>query len=36
MRTIRTAILDHVGGTDFRSVTGTGRSIDFGDFERAS
>ena len=34
MRTIRTAIIDHVGGADFQSVTGTGRSIDFGDAER--
>jgi putative redox protein len=34
MRTVRTAIIDHVGGTDFQSVTGTGRSIDFGDVER--
>ena len=34
MSTIRTAVLEHVGGTDFRSTTGTGRSIDFGEAER--
>jgi putative redox protein len=34
MRTIRTAILDHVGELDFRATTGTGRRIDFGDVER--
>jgi len=32
--TIRTAVLDHVGGTDFESATGTGRSIGFGEAER--
>ena len=35
MSTIRTATLEHVGDLDFRSVTGTGRTIDFGDAERA-
>lgn len=34
MSTIRTAVLEHLGGLDFRSVTGTGRTIDFGDVER--
>ncbi len=34
MSTIRTAVLEHVGDLDFRSVTGTGRTIDFGDVER--
>jgi putative redox protein len=34
MRTIRTAILDHVRELDFRATTGTGRRIDFGDVER--
>jgi len=34
MSTIRTAIIEHVGGSDFRSSTGTGRSIDFGDAAR--
>jgi putative redox protein len=32
--TIRTAVIEHVGGSDFRSLTGTGRRIDFGDAER--
>jgi putative redox protein len=32
--TIRTAVIEHVGGSDFRSSTGTGRLIDFGDAER--
>jgi putative redox protein len=32
--TIRTAVLEHVGGLDFQSVTGTGRTIDFGEVER--
>jgi putative redox protein len=31
MSTIRTALLEHIGGTDFRSSTGTGRRIEFGD-----
>jgi putative redox protein len=34
MRTIRTATLDHVGALDFRAVSGTGRTIDFGDVEQ--
>ena len=34
MSTVRTAVLEHVGGLDFKSVTGTGRTIDFGDVER--
>lgn len=34
MRTIRTAVLDHLGELDFRATTGTGRRIDFGDRER--
>jgi putative redox protein len=34
MSTIRTAVLEHVGASDFRSFTGTGRLIDFGDAER--
>lgn len=34
MSTIRTAVIEHVGGTDFQSATGTGRSIGFGDAER--
>lgn len=34
MSTIRTAVIDHIGGSDFRSSTGTGRLIDFGDAER--
>jgi putative redox protein len=32
--TIRTAVIEHVGGTDFQSATGTGRSIGFGDTAR--
>jgi putative redox protein len=34
MSTIRTAVIEHVGGADFQSSTGTGRLIDFGDVER--
>jgi len=34
MTTIRTAVIEHVGGLDFRSSTGTGRLIDFGDAKR--
>ncbi len=34
MTTIRTAVLEHVGELDFRSITGTGRTIDFGEGER--
>jgi putative redox protein len=30
MSTIRTAVLEHDGASDFRSSTGTGRLIDFG------
>jgi len=32
--TVRTAVIEHVGGTDFQSATGTGRSIGFGDAAR--
>jgi putative redox protein len=32
--TIRTAVIDHVGGSDFQSATGTGRAIGFGDAAR--
>ena len=31
MTTIRTALLEHVGASNFRASTGTGRRIDFGD-----
>ncbi len=31
MSTIRTAMLEHLDGTNFRSSTGTGRRIEFGD-----
>jgi putative redox protein len=34
MTTIRTATLEHVGELDFRSVTGTGRKIDFGEVDQ--
>lgn len=34
MSTIRTAVIEHVGGGDFRTSTGTGRWIDFGDAEK--
>jgi putative redox protein len=34
MSTIRTATLEHVGDLDFRSITGTGRTIDFGEADR--
>jgi putative redox protein len=34
MTTIRTAVLEHIGKLDFRTVTGTGRLIDFGEMER--
>jgi putative redox protein len=34
MSTIRTAPLEHVGDLDFRSITGTGRTIDFGEADR--
>jgi putative redox protein len=33
MRTIRTAVLEHVGGSDFVATTGTGRRIAFGEAE---
>lgn len=31
MSTIRTAVIEHVGGSDFTASTGTGRRIGFGD-----
>jgi len=34
--TIRTAVLEHVGDSDFRAATGTGRTIDFGSVERGA
>lgn len=34
MSTIRTAVIDRVGGTDFEATTGTGRSIGFGGADR--
>jgi putative redox protein len=34
MRTIRTAVLEHVAGSDFVATTGTGRRIAFGEAER--
>jgi len=34
MSTIRTAVIEHVGGLNFRSTTGTGRLIDFGEAQR--
>ncbi len=34
MSTIRTALIEHIGGSDFRASTGTGRRIDFGDAAR--
>jgi putative redox protein len=34
MSTIRTAVIDHVGRTDFQSATGTGRTIGFGEAAR--
>jgi len=33
MTTIRTAVLEHVGESNFRASTGTGRRIEFGDVE---
>lgn len=36
MTTIRTAVLEHVGDSNFRAATGTGRQIDFGDAERGA
>ena len=35
MSTIRTAVLEHVGASDFVAATGTGRRIAFGDVEKA-
>jgi len=32
--TVRTAVIEHVGGTDFQSATGTGRTIGFGEAAR--
>jgi putative redox protein len=34
MRTIRTAVLEHVDGSEFVATTGTGRRIAFGEAER--
>jgi putative redox protein len=34
--TIRTAVLTHVGDSNFHAATGTGRSIDFGSVERGA
>ena len=34
MSTIRTAVIEHVGGSDFKAATGTGRRIEFGDVAR--
>ena len=34
MSTIRTAVIDHVGASDFTASTGTGRRIEFGDVAR--
>ncbi|MGZ8437379.1 MAG: OsmC family protein [Candidatus Limnocylindrales bacterium] len=36
MSTIRTAVLEHVGDSNFRASTGTGRLIEFGDAERGA
>ena len=36
MTTIRTAVLEHLGDSNFRAVTGTDRRIDFGDAERGA
>lgn len=36
MSTIRTAVLTHVGDSDFQAATGTGRSIHFGSVERGA
>lgn len=33
MSTIRTAVLEHIGDSNFRTATGTGRTIDFGAVE---
>jgi len=32
--TVRTALLEHAGGSDFRVSTGTGRKLDYGDASR--
>jgi putative redox protein len=32
--TIRTAVIEHIGGSDFVAATGTGRQISFGDEDR--
>jgi putative redox protein len=34
--TIRTAVLEHVGDSEFHAATGTGRAIDFGDAGRGA
>jgi putative redox protein len=34
MSKIRTAVIQHVGGSDFDAATGTGRQIAFGDVEK--
>ena len=34
MNTIRTAVIEHVGASDFVASTGTGRRIEFGDVEK--
>jgi len=34
LSTIRTAVIEHLGGGDFRASTGTGRRIDFGSAEK--
>jgi putative redox protein len=34
--TIRTTVLEHVGDSNFRAATGTGRQIDFGDARRGA
>ncbi len=36
MSTIRTAVIEHVGDSNFHAATGTGRAIDFGDAERGA
>ena len=36
MTTIRTAVLEHVGDSNFQASTGTGRRIDFGDAGRGA
>jgi putative redox protein len=34
MTTIRTAVIEHTGKSDFEAATGTGRQISFGDVDR--